>query len=165
MARVEIARAAGKRYQYSKVIDPPRPLLYLQASYLTSAQNVITLKVMDKQKIAIVILADTEEHGDHGRVTNAFELAKEAKEAGDDVVILFDGAGTKWVPEIAKEGSPMNKIYQAVADKVLGACAFCSSAFGVKDQVSAAGVKLVSEYDGHPSLRRLIAEGYSIVTF
>lgn len=120
---------------------------------------------MDKQKIAIVILADTEDHSDHGRVTNAFELGKEAKEAGDDVVILFDGAGTKWVPELTKEGSPMNKAYQAVADKVIGACAFCSSAFGVKDQVTAAGIKLLSEYEGHPSLRRLIADGYAVVTF
>lgn len=120
---------------------------------------------MNKQKIAIVVLADTESHSDHGRVTNAFELAKEASEAGDEVVILFDGAGTRWVPEIAKEGTPMNKLFKAVEDKVAGACAFCSAAFGVKEEVKSTPVPLLSEYEGHPSLRRLIAEGYAVVTF
>jgi hypothetical protein len=36
-------------------------------------------------KAAIVVLADTETHGDLGRVVNALVVAKEFKEAGDDV--------------------------------------------------------------------------------
>lgn len=34
-------------------------------------------------KVAIVVLADTETHGDMGRATNALETAKELKEAND----------------------------------------------------------------------------------
>ena len=52
------------------------------------------------EKIAVIILADIETHGDMGRVANALELAKEAKELGDDVRIIFDGAG------LLPKGSP-----------------------------------------------------------
>lgn len=50
-------------------------------------------------------------------------------------------------------------------DVIAGACAFCAAAFEVKEGVEKAGVKLLSEYEGHPSLRRLISEGFSVVTF
>ena len=50
-------------------------------------------------KAAIVVLADTESHGDLGRLVNALEAVKEFKEAGDDVQLIFDGAGTKWIAE------------------------------------------------------------------
>lgn len=45
-------------------------------------------------KVAILLLADTESHADKGRLTNAVETAKEFKQAGDKVQLIF-GAGTK----------------------------------------------------------------------
>src|SRR6266446_2212361 len=48
-------------------------------------------------KIGIIVLADTETHADLGRVANALETTKEFHEAGDEVTLIFDGAGTKWV--------------------------------------------------------------------
>jgi len=38
-------------------------------------------------------------------------------------------------------------------------------AFGVKDQVQSCDVKLLSEYDGHPSFKKLVDAGYQIITF
>lgn len=35
-------------------------------------------------KISVVVLADTETHGELARVLNALELVKEAAEAGDE---------------------------------------------------------------------------------
>ena len=117
-------------------------------------------------KIAVVVLADIESHADMGRVTNALELAKEAKEAGDEVRVVFDGAGTRWIPELTNpEHLLLNKLYEATRDVVSGACAFCAAAFEVKEQVQQAGVPLLSEYEGHPSLRGAIADGFSVVTF
>jgi hypothetical protein len=52
-------------------------------------------------KVGVVVLADTETAGDLGRVVNALITAREAKEAGDDVTVIFDGAGTKWVGELS----------------------------------------------------------------
>jgi len=44
-------------------------------------------------KVAIVILAEKGSHEALGRVVNAMEFAKELHEEGDDVKIIFDGAG------------------------------------------------------------------------
>lgn len=116
-------------------------------------------------KLSVVVLAGTENHSDLARVLNALELVKEAKESGDEVELVFDGAGVSWVPELSSPDHDLHKIYQAVSDRVAGACAFCASAFDVKDDVKEQGVPLLSEYEGHPSLRKRIADGYSVVTF
>lgn len=116
-------------------------------------------------KISVVLLADVETHGDLGRVANALSLVKEAKEAGDDVELIFDGAGVQWVRELSKEDNQLRGQFEKVKDRVAGACEFCSGAFGVKDEVRAAGVRYLSEFEGHPSLRTRVEEGYEIVTF
>ena len=54
-------------------------------------------------KAAIIVLADTETHGDLGRVVNALEAVKELKEAGDEVKLIFDGAGTQWIPKLSEK--------------------------------------------------------------
>lgn len=116
-------------------------------------------------KIAVVVLADVESHADQGRGTNAFEVAKEAKEAGDEVVVVFDGAGTRWVPELANPENRMHGMFKTIEENILGACYFCSAAFGVREEIKKTSVKLLSDYEGHPSLRRLVADGYQLVTF
>lgn len=116
-------------------------------------------------KIAVVILADTESHADHGRFTNAIEMAKEAKEQGDEVQLIFDGAGTRWVPMVAHGEGPMQKMFASVKDVVTGACAFCAAAFEVKEAIQKSDIPLLSDYEGHPSLRGLVAQGYQVVTF
>ncbi len=116
-------------------------------------------------KVAIVVLADTGTHEGLGRVANALEAVKEFKEGGDDVRLIFDGAGPKWIPELAKPDHMAHGIYAAVKDRISGACEFCAGAFGVKDQVVACGVKLTGEYDGHPSFKKLVSQGYQVITF
>lgn len=117
-------------------------------------------------KVAIVVLADTETHGDMGRVTNALVAAKEFREAGDDVKLIFDGAGTKWIAELSKPEHHDHELFEAAREKKhTGACSFCAGAFGAKDSVMACDVPLLDEYEGHPSFRKLIMEGYQIITF
>lgn len=45
-------------------------------------------------KVAIVVLANRQSHGDFARVANALEAVKEFKEAKDDIRLIFDGAGS-----------------------------------------------------------------------
>jgi hypothetical protein len=116
-------------------------------------------------KIAVVVLADAETHADTGRLANAMELAKEAGEQGDEVRIVFDGAGTRWVPVLTNESNQLNAYYRAVHHLIDGACAFCASAFHVKAEIQETDVPLISDYEGHPSLRGYIQEGYQVVTF
>ena len=46
-------------------------------------------------KAAIFVLADTQTEEDLGRVVNALAAAKEFKQAGDKVQVIFDGTGTR----------------------------------------------------------------------
>ncbi|TVP60495.1 MAG: hypothetical protein EA351_00595 [Gemmatimonadales bacterium] len=116
-------------------------------------------------KISVVILAGTEQHSDLARVLNGIGLVQEAKEAGDDVELIFDGAGVSWIPELNDPDHKLHKMFESVKDRVAGACEFCCGAFDVKDEVREAGIPFLSEYQGHPSLRKRVAEGYEIVTF
>ena len=107
-------------------------------------------------KVAIVVLADTETHEALGRVVNALEAVKEFKDGHDDVRLIFDGAGPKWVVELEKPDHKLHGLYNAVKDRIAGACEFCAGA---------CGVKLAGEFEGHPSFKKLVAQGYQIMTF
>lgn len=116
-------------------------------------------------KTAVVILAGTESHADRGRVLNGLETAREvAQTEGDDLELLFDGAGTQWVPELENEDHDFHELYRAVRDDA-GVCDFCAGAFDVADAVGDTGVALRDEHAGHPSIRSLVADGYEVITF
>jgi hypothetical protein len=117
------------------------------------------------QKVAIVLLAGTDTPGDAGRMVNALTTAKEMGEAGDEVTIVLDGAGTRWVAELSGTEHKYSPLLEDVRPWIAGACAYCSRAYGVKDQVEAAGIPLLREYADHPSVRKLIGDGYEVITF
>lgn len=115
-------------------------------------------------KVAVIVLAGTESHADLGRLTNALQTVRDCKEAGDDVELIFDGAGTQWVPELESEDHNAHGLYESVKD-VASACEYCAGAFHVEDEVESSETDLVAEFDGHPSVRDLVADGYEVVTF
>ena len=117
------------------------------------------------KKVAVLVLADSKTHAQMARVTNALQLAKECKENGDDVSIVFDGAGTTWIPKLHDEQHPLHESYKEVVDKVGGACRFCANAFDVRSEIANTDITLLGAADGHPSIRSLIVEGYQIVSF
>lgn len=116
-------------------------------------------------KAALFVLADTDTHEALGRVANALITAKEFSESGDDVTVVFDGAGTKWVGELADPDHKYHEAFESIKGNVAGACSYCASAFGVKKEVQQSGVPLLEEYERHPSIRRLVSSGYQVVTF
>jgi hypothetical protein len=116
-------------------------------------------------KAAIVVLADTASKEGLGRISNALTSAQEFKEAGDEVTIVFDGAGTRWIPELSDPDHKYNRNFESMKDDVAGACKYCANAFGVKDEVKESGVTLLGDYKGHPSLQTLVSDGYQVITF
>lgn len=116
-------------------------------------------------RVAILVLADTETHGDLGRVVNAMVAAKEFSEAGDDVQLVFDGAGTQWLGLLSDPEHKAHPLFERVRDVVSGACGYCSRAFDAEHGVHHAHVKLLEEYDDHPSIRGLVDAGYQVITF
>ena len=116
-------------------------------------------------KVAIVTRTDTESNEGLGRVVNILSVAKEFKEEGYEVSIVFNGAGTRWVGELSDPEHTYNEHFESVKDEVEGACAYCARAFGVKEEVQESGVELMGEFERHPSLSKLVAEGYQVITF
>ncbi len=116
-------------------------------------------------KIAIVVFSDIDTMEALGKVSNAFMLASEAIENGDQLKLIFEGAGAKWIGELEKEDHKLHVLYKGLKSNITGVCAFCAQAFGVKNHVEQAGIQLISEYKSHPSLRNLVAEGFQVITF
>lgn len=84
-------------------------------------------------KLTVVLLADAETHEQMARAANAFEMVKDAKQANLDVELILDGAGTRWVRELAKRESKMRGLFEEVRDKVTGVCEYCAGEFGVTE--------------------------------
>ncbi len=115
-------------------------------------------------KVFVLVLADTEAQEALGRVVNAMQTAKEFKDAGDDVRLVFDGAGTRWIGELGSSEHKYHRLFASLKDRA-GACSYCAAAFGVKSAVEQQQVTLLDEFDGHPSLRRAVLEGYQVISF
>ncbi|MFB6209015.1 MAG: DsrE family protein [Candidatus Nanohaloarchaea archaeon] len=111
-------------------------------------------------KAAIVILAGTDGHENMARVTNALQAAKEFKQAGDELELIFDGAGTQWIEKLENQDHDLHEVYSQVSEDSK-ACSFCSSAF----EADIGEVEESGEYKGHPSFREMVDEGYEVMTF
>jgi hypothetical protein len=116
-------------------------------------------------KLAIIVMADTDTAEAMGRVANAFMLLSEAVEAKAEYKFIFEGAGTKWIDALEDESHKLHGMYKGLKQHITGVCSFCAAAFGVKSSVEKAGIKLIAEYNQHPSLLGIVNEGYQIVTF
>jgi hypothetical protein len=116
-------------------------------------------------KAALIVFADIETHADLGRVVNAMVTAREFREAGDEARLIFDGAGTRWIGELAKPDHRSHRLYESVRGQIAGAYAYCAAAFHAKEQIEAAGIPLLDEFKQHPSVHRLVAAGYEVITF
>jgi hypothetical protein len=116
-------------------------------------------------KVSMVVLADTETHGEVGRIANALTTAQECLDPGDEFEVLFDGAGTKWIAELAGRDHKLSPTFDAVRDHIAGACDYCAKAFGVRSAVESSGVALLDENHQHPSLRRRVEQGFEVITF
>ena len=114
---------------------------------------------------AMLVLAGTETKADLGRVVNALQIARELDEAGDKVTVIFDGAGTQWIPALSDKEHKYHRLFEQNKGNVAGACSYCACAYGVKEEIEHTDVELLDEFDGHPSVRKLISNGYQILTF
>jgi hypothetical protein len=123
-------------------------------------------------KTAIIIMSDPKSGSEEalGRVFNALALASESKQKGDEVAVVFNGAGTRWPAELTKLSHPANGLYNSVRDVVQGASCGCADFFAAKDGVESCGVPLKKDHalagtSGLLSLRRYIADGWQTVVF
>ncbi len=123
-------------------------------------------------KTAIVILSDPKNGSEEalGRVFNGLASAYEFKQAGDEVSILFQGAGTRWIGELNQKEHPAHDLYEAVKDQIAGISCGYADVFGGTKETKASGHDLIKENPvpetrGMASLQKYVAEGATILTF
>jgi len=114
---------------------------------------------------ALLILAGIEARADLGRVVNALQIARELDGAGDKVIIVFDGAGTPWIPTLSDEEHKYHGLFQETKGLIAGACSYCAAVYGAKEAIEETEIELLDEFSGHPSVRKLMSRGYQILTF
>lgn len=124
------------------------------------------------QKTAIIIYSDPKANSDEalGRLFNAMFLAYELQEKKQDVALIFQGTGVRWVNEITNPDHPAHALFTAVADTVVGACLGCADVFGATEEVRATDVALISEKaipgtSGVIDLSKYLDDGYQILMF
>lgn len=115
-------------------------------------------------KVAIVIYSTLEGAG-NSAVYRAFGFAAELLAAKDDVVIVFDGAGTSSLAAVLEPGHDLHSTWKKAAPALRGACSYCAKSYGVKAALEAAKVPMLTDDKNHASLRGLLNEGRQIITF
>lgn len=122
-------------------------------------------------QLAVIITSDPQAGDDGlGRAFQGMALAAEARHAGDQVDIVFAGAGTRWPAALGKLDHPLHGLYRAVREHVRGASCGCADVFGAADALEACGVPKLKDHalpgtTGVVSLRRYLAEGWQMQVF
>lgn len=123
-------------------------------------------------KTAVMVYADPKTGTEEalGRLFNALATTYEFKEKGDDVTLMFQGAGTRWIGELSNEEHPAFALFEAVRDKVAGVSCGCADVFGATEEVEKSGFDLIKDNpipstSGLTSIRNLIDDGYTILNF
>lgn len=86
---------------------------------------------------------------------------------GHEATIIMEGASVRLVPELVKDEHPLARLFAQVREHSLlaGACKACSVKLGVAAEVEAAGVPLIGDMHGHPSMRAYMDAGWTVVSF
>ena len=126
-----------------------------------------------QQKAAIIVLSDPNSGSKDealGRVFNALAVAYDFKQRGDDVSVLFQGAGTRWIGELVQPNHPAHELYKEVEETIAGLSCGCADVFVGAEQAKASGFDLITDNavpgtTGLPSIAALLSEGRNILTF
>lgn len=114
------------------------------------------------KKVALMVF-----NGELMCFTHVMLYAKEMKEKGYEVKIILEGAATKLPAQLVVPDAPFGELFQYVMKNNLieSVCKACSVKMGAHEDIEKIGLPLNGELNGHPSLEKLINDGYQIVTF
>jgi hypothetical protein len=123
-------------------------------------------------KTAVVVFSDPNSKSDEalGRLFNALFLVHDLQNKKQEVALIFQGAGVRWLGEVVKPDHPAHTLYSTVEKQTILACGGCGDVFGASKEVEASGVKISRELPipgttGILSLANYIVDGYQIVNF
>ena len=123
-------------------------------------------------KAAIIVFSDPKAGTEEalGRVFNALAAAYDFKHNNQEVSIIFQGTGTRWLRELQKEDHPAHELFEAVRDKIAGVSCGCADVFDDSEEIEESGYALITDNavpntTGLPSFSKLLSDGYTIITF
>lgn len=93
--------------------------------------------------------------------------ALDMKAKGFEVGVVVEGAAVKLLPELEKDSNSMHGLYAKVKEQGLffGVCKACSRMLGVLEGVTATGLPLLDDMQGHAGMAPYMEKGYEIITF
>ncbi|ESS06302.1 MAG: hypothetical protein A07HB70_01853 [uncultured archaeon A07HB70] len=98
---------------------------------------------------------------------NALDHAVSLADAGHEVRVYLDGAGTAWPGYTAENpGEPVSVHYEAAADRglVVGACGLCAVEFDTANELEREGVPVLGDGSAHSiDTPALAEEGFELV--
>ena len=85
-------------------------------------------------KAAIIILSDPKAGSEEalGRVFNALAAAYDFSQKGDEVTVLFQGAGARWPGHLTQADHPAHGLYEAVKGTIAGVSEGCVQPYSVE---------------------------------
>jgi hypothetical protein len=88
-------------------------------------------------------------------------------EKGFHVALVVEGSATKLIPEISREGNPLNKLYFEVKEAGLihCVCRACANKMEVLESVEDEDLPVCGPMAGHPSMADYINDGYDVISF
>ena len=115
--------------------------------------------------VAIIIMAGLETEADYARMYNGLDAAVSLSESvTDNVRLIFDGAGIRWIPQLEDPDHEFHSLYREVAD--IAACEDCARNLGVADEVDEAeGVRILRTRDDYTSVISLVRDDYEVITY
>lgn len=123
---------------------------------------------MDKYLVLAMNESDTPEG--RGRMVHVMHTARDLKNAGVDVKVVFAGIGVTWLTEFNKMEHPFTKhylpVWESIQDDIAGVCNFCSKGrFGAGEDTEALGLDFLGEDGSHFDISPFLQEGRQVITF
>ena len=88
-------------------------------------------------------------------------FAKEMKDKGDEVKIIFEGEGVQWAKDLLNEDHPLHNHVKPLLEDIV-VCESCASMFNVLEDIKDK-VTIENVLYGHISLRKYLEEDYRII--
>ncbi len=128
--------------------------------------QIVNKAVDQSKKFVIILQADTDRHEGQARALRALLYTEELIAGGYTVVLIFDGAGTGWAAAFEDTANILHAKYErlkksGVTEEI---CDFCAGAFKVKEGLKKrSNIPLISEFHGHPSIKKWVDQGYQVM--
>jgi len=93
--------------------------------------------------------------------------ALDMHDKGHEVKVIIEGAATRLITELDKDGAPFHNLYAKLRQKDLIACICraCSQKMGTLAEAERQGLTIVGDMQGHPEIVSYLTGGYTILPF